>query len=639
MVEVIRFEQRKNTRVINLSELVEEYDEPEKLRLKISARVMKKPLDIGSFAYAVRGKNARADDDRGSPVVISSFMPSRRALIQVILESFVGLRDTSVSGYFTNIEYFIDWLNARGYKDIFSSDVVAQLAYRDYTAFLNERILHGKMKPLTASNYQTAAARVVSLLYPQYSHYITSGAVTITRDRGSEMMEPEHVDVYRDVCLALARQCRQFVLSNKPYPAVVDFGEYEVVVFPSAVGAVTPFRKTSPTYNAAERRIATVDEYLASRKERGLKVKPRSQAVQDLKSSLRTLAASNENERHWHRIELARLAAKAYASVFLMITGASISEFAQFTYQDALDVEHSPIKKELVSIKFRAGGKVTRYNIGRYFGVLVLREYLELREWILNGVESDLLFFSVPLVGRRRCKEDFTPLRTTSMKTFYRSIRGVFLDPNVSHFSPRKMRKQKSNEMHFSRVSTSGVASSLNHSESMNISTYSDATPQQQKAELSLFWRSVRHAATLVRNRSHRVGGEVSVATGHCSGFKDPIPTGGGTFSIPNCNTQFGCLYCEHYICHSDEEDFHKLMSLQYVVTAIRNMSPDEVHSEELFRELSIRIEFLIDALGEQSQSVRDIAEKVRKKVFDYGELTLFWEKRLSRYEKMGVVF
>ena len=641
MTELMRFEQRSGTRVISLLEFAEECCEPERLRLKISTDVMKKPLDIGSFAYAIRGKNKRNDNAEGNPVVLSSFVSSRRVLIQVLLDSFVGLRDTSVSGYFTNTECFIEWLNCSGYKDIFASSADAQMAYGNYTSFLNENILHGKMKPLTASNYQTAAARLVSLLYPQYSHYITSGAVTITRERGSEMMEAEHVDVYRDVCLTLARQCRQFVLLNKPYPAVVDFGTYEVVVFPSSAGAITPFRQASPTYNAAERRIATVDEYLLFRADLGLKAKCKSQAIKDLDASLRNFQVANENERYWHRIELARLASKAYASVFLMITGASMSEFSQFTYQDALDVEQSPIQKELVSIKFRAGGKVTRYNLGRKFGLLILREYLELREWILNGVKSDFLFFSIPLVGQQRDEEGFSPLKATSMKTFYRSISGVFLDPKVSHFSPRKMRKQKSNAMHYSRISPSGVAESLNHSRSMNISSYSDATPQQQEAELSLFWRSVRHAAALVRKRSQGVNGEISVATGHCTGFKRPTPISpeAATLSVLNCNTQFGCLYCEHYICHSDEEDFHKLMSLQYVVNAVRKMSPDEGHAEELFRELSIRIEFLVDTLETQSESVRNIAEIVRKKVFDYGELTLFWERRLSRYEKMGVVF
>ena len=292
--EMKRLVQRANTEIITLSELTEDYTQPELLRLKVSENVMKKPLDIGSFAYAIRGKNLRAQDDRGNPVVISSFIPSRREMIKVLLGSFIGLRDTSVVGIFTNTAWFIDWLNANGYKDIFVSEGEAQLAFRDYTAYLNERILHGNMKPLTASNYQTSAARLLELLYPKHSHYIAAGAVAITRERGSEMMDAEHVDVYRDVCLTLARQGREFVLSNKPYPAVMDFGSYEVVVFPSTVGAITPFRKASPTYNAVERRISTVDEYLYSRKKQ--KILMMRDAL--LLLPMRTSAIGTESK--WH---------------------------------------------------------------------------------------------------------------------------------------------------------------------------------------------------------------------------------------------------------------------------------------------------------------------------------------------------
>jgi hypothetical protein len=132
----------------------------------------------------------------------------------------------------------------------------------------------------------------------------------------------------------------------------------------------------------------------------------------------------------------------------------------------------------------------------------------------------------------------------------------------------------------------------------------------------------------------------IATAAGHCDGFNQPAAIAGAEALVkPNCRTQYGCLYCEHYVCHSDEEDLHKLLSLQYVVNAVRTVAPDFAHAETLFKELSIRIEFIIDALSERSGSVKQTAEKVKAKVFEYGELTAFWEARLSRYEKIGVVF
>lgn len=140
MIKQERFEHRANTQIITLREVAQEFAEPERLRLQLSAKVMKKPLDIGSWAYCIRGKNESASDDRGTPVVLDSFVESRRELIVKVLESLVGLRDESVLGRFKCLEQFIDWLDRKDYKEIFASEVAAQRAYRAYTAHLNERI-------------------------------------------------------------------------------------------------------------------------------------------------------------------------------------------------------------------------------------------------------------------------------------------------------------------------------------------------------------------------------------------------------------------------------------------------------------------------------------------------------------------
>lgn len=41
-----QFEHRANTQIITLSEVTYEFAEPERLRLQLSPKVMKKPLDI-----------------------------------------------------------------------------------------------------------------------------------------------------------------------------------------------------------------------------------------------------------------------------------------------------------------------------------------------------------------------------------------------------------------------------------------------------------------------------------------------------------------------------------------------------------------------------------------------------------------
>ncbi|SDH27520.1 hypothetical protein SAMN05216603_107155 [Pseudomonas benzenivorans] len=640
-----QFEHRANTQIITLSEVTHEFAEPERLRLQLSPKVLKKPFDIGSFAYVIRGKNESIFDDRGTPVGIESFVENRRELIMRLLETFVGQRELTVLTRLRNTEYLIDWLNAKGYRELFASAAQAQQAYRDYTAHLNHQINHQKLKPCTGKNMQVFFSKIIELLYPEGSHHILAGAVSIIAERGSEeAARTAHVEMYRDVCLAIARQCSAFVLNGQSYPLVVSIRDYEVVGFPSNHGWVGPFKESPLGYNASARRIATVEEYLAASEKLGRKRPFKSTVKCALAEAKASLDAANRDERYWHRLNVAGLAVKAYASLFLMITGATPTEFQQFNYADALDIEKSPLKKELSAVKFRAGGKATLYSIGQGTGLPLLKEYLKLREWILNGATHERLFFSMPSADERVSdSKEFSEFKVVYLlPKFFKTTSGTFLDPKVPRLSSRKMRKHKSLGMHAAGVSPSTVAATLNHSVAVNLSTYSEATPEQQEAEFGQFWQAMRHAAKVTVERSLRSAeGEITTATGHCDGFNQPISVRDlGTIAIePNCRTQYGCLYCEHYICHSDEEDLHKILSLQYVINSVRKAAPDAPHAEALYKELSIRIEFILEALAERSDEVKQLVEAIKTKVFEYGELTPFWESRLSRYEKMGVAF
>ncbi|WP_350599422.1 hypothetical protein [Pseudomonas sp. 65/3-MNA-CIBAN-0223] len=576
---------------------------------------------------------------------MESFDESRRDLIKGLLESFIGRRDETVLLRFNHTERFIDWVDNEGYKNTFTDEVQAQNAYRDYTALLNHQIAHQLLKPTTAFQIQSVAAKLIEIVFPDAYHNILAGAIKIKPERGSESASGAHVALYTDACLAIAEQCGDFVLENRPYPCVVIQKNHDVVIFPSFHGAVGPYRASALSYNGAERRVSTVDEYISSCTSRGRKPSNRGQIAADLAGTQAHIDLANEDDRHWHRLHMAYFSAKAYMCLFLLITGATPSELAQFTYEDAQGVEKSPLKKELSAVKFRASERATAYNIGRDTGLPLLKKYLKLRDWILNGSTHDRLFFSFPDVTKRRdFHGGFSEIAVTqAVSKFYKSISGVFLDPRVPMISARKMRKHKNNGMYAARISPSTVAAAMNHTEAVNLSTYADATPEQLDTEFGRFWQSMRHAANVVRERSRASSEneiETSTAAGHCDAFNKPKPVVGVQVNVElNCRTQFGCLYCEHYVCHSDQEDVHKLMSLQYVIDAVRRSAPDMAHAEELYRDLSIRIDFVVEALSERSGVMKQVVEDIKIRVFQYGELTPFWENRLSRYEKLGVSF
>ncbi len=123
-----------------------------------------------------------------------------------------------------------------------------------------------------------------------------------------------------------------------------------------------------------------------------------------------------------------------------------------------------------------------------------------------------------------------------------------------------------------------------------------------------------------------------SITVGHCDSIGNPVVSEIND-NIPvqvNCKSQYGCLYCEHYSCHADEEDIHKLLSLAYVVDEVRNYGTDVAHVESLFKDLAIRIEYIIGEIKRKSGVNIELINTVKKRVFDLGELTPLSDKRAA---------
>lgn len=175
----------------------------------------------------------------------------------------------------------------------------------------------------------------------------------------------------------------------------------------------------------------------------------------------------------------------------------------------------------------------------------------------------------------------------------------------------------------------------MNHDPSTNFESYSGIGVAEQKAEFSKYWGAVKKAAIRARDAGQK--DSVSIATGHCGGMNIPVKDIPVVAIEPDCNSPYGCLFCENYQVHSDETDVFKLTSFQYVVDAIRRNAPVISFSEETFKDLAVRIEAVLDAIAKKSELARQLVEDVRRKVFDLGILTPFWEQRLQRYEKMGI--
>lgn len=626
----------RTTRVVNHSDLNEVVDEPEKVRIQLAHGVKSIPFDIGAFAYMIRDSRQAKIDGRGVAVCVSSLLPGRRALLLKIFDMVWAYQNNATArSMLQKLAQIFDWTDSKGHAQVFIEPLATSIIYREYSDYLFSRIQSGSLTPITASSLQRFFFRLIEVAFPKDHLHIAGSVVSI---RGSRRLGKGPGEVlistYIKTCLALAKGLSSAVLAGDPFPWSFRVANYEATLFPGNGLIYTPYAGRSVgIFNVSEKRIVTIDEYIAQNGGKNLHGRRvLTNALVNIQSAEKNLENANSDLRGEYRLRHALIASKAYATLFIAITGCSLSELAQFDYSDALLIEKGAIKKEFSAVKLRAAGKVTRYAIGVGIGTSLLKEYLRLRAWLLDGRSFDKLFFSV---RGHRCL--ITRISGSVTYELYTHMKGLYLDPDVPHLGSRMFRRNKSLALHAMGFTPRVVADVLNHSLATNITDYTGGTVENQSGELNLFWKSVRKASNVVRDKGGSTS--VAIATGHCDEFNNPVPCLEDADITPSCSTQFGCLFCSKYICHSDSEDIHKLLSLQFVVHSIRRSNPNADHSEYLFRKLSMRLQCILNEISARSEFVAGIVGEMRRQVEEYGILTPFWESRLERYERLGVVF
>ncbi|WP_135622159.1 hypothetical protein [Solemya pervernicosa gill symbiont] len=499
----------------------------------------------------------------------------------------------------------------------------------------------GDLQAETACGYQAGAQCVLKLLYPEKVAELKAAAPTITFARNRVASpEAEAVNRYVGSLITIARSLRKAVMEDG-YPLIIDCGEHHATVLPcNNASVISPLCDDVPhLYDRDKNRYRTEDEYISFMTElygaRGSRAHT-STWKKDHKNFVVDLHLRNKNKKEcFFRAMLAQKVIRSYAVIVQMVTGANPSSLVLFEYENALDVASDSVKKELVSVKFRANGLVVSYPIHRK-GLKILREYVQFRDWYLDDGVCKYLFFTD--IGSSGERSKPTPLRGDFQTRLNSQLKGKLIDPSIKTISATKARKYKSIVLKSIGIPVSDAAKALNHSENMNGIAYSHPSGGDMRGQLSKFWGSVRAYASEVKITDGDAGHLKRTAVGHCDDFGDPLSKEEVPPIEPDCKKQFGCLYCEHYVCHADDDDIHKLFSLRYVIEAVRAVSPEFGKADELFQGLCVWIEFILKEIQRKYPQLEEKISVYRHKVYDLGLLTPYWESRLSRYEEIGVI-
>lgn len=647
----IKLVERK-TIVVNRLQLSQDFIHPENVRLQLDKKVRVNPIDLGALAYIVR-QPQKNNNLAHLPWLVAedSFMQSRRKLLVKLHDAIftTGNSETTIRNHLNAYVEFISWFDTHGHCGAFETEGSARDAYIAFVAELNHQIKSvglNNIIPITANGKQRALITLLGLYWGiEATQEIISEIPIIKFKRGDgEAPEEAKLRFATKTFLHLAKGFKEFVMKNKEFPYLLKMPGYECYVFPSNVSScVTPYTTTEVfSYHYQEGRISTPKEYMMKCPR---KVSEK-EAKRDMECVQNNFIEANSDPRNMIRLNYASLAMKSYMQLFVLMTGVNPSELIQLEYDDNIFLEKDLLKNDFRAIKMRAAGREVAYHLGNRKGMALFKEYIELRNWVLAGADCPYLFF---LMGGSM--GNFSQHNDASVYRVYKSVKSKFFPKSFANITAGKVRKYKTAVWNEIGVAQEVIAEGLNHELGTNHKYYAVSNPDKQQAEFGLFFEATKAAVKIITERAkatERIPVKViadsdgqsttKIGTGHCDDFQHPEAMEDDPPIAPDCNSQMGCLYCEHYVCHSDAEDIKKLYSLLYVIEAVREMAIDFNHSDKLLLELTVRIQLVLTQMSAKSEDIKTMVESIKEDVMEHGLLTPFWEFRLERYEAMGVV-
>lgn len=623
----------RDTVILSPKQLRDEIKHPQNVRLKVDDQVAKYPLDIGSLAYSKRSMDYRnvQKHSKGTPVVLASLRIERLHMLTCIFDelSKSNYRDATRYYIFKQYRNIINECDTSGHSYFMQSVDACRNAFMTLSSEWRHKAKINKISYNTASVLQLEFKHIIELCFDKNEFsLITSNVSAIPYRRGvSKPPTEQHFQHYVGIALSLARNIQKFIVEERVFPFKIKSNYFETFVFHGQGGNVkTPYTTDlNSLYDFENGCLLNYDDW------------KKTVSIYNYSEYEKRLANFNEvniNKRHKRRIDFATLSMQSYMKIFVLLTGGQPSEIVQLQFDEDYFKTKDYFKNQFRAIKFRAQGREVTYSLGDQYGYELFLEYLQLRKWVLNGEHCDYLFFHT--LQSPSGDNKFTQIRMgRGFYSFIHRIRGVYVPNDFEDITSSPTRKYKNLILSELKISLETRASVLNHTIQTNQSSYTETTIDRQAKEFNSHWAVIKQA----RRHINLLGKDnVKTVSGHCIDDKNPRADIENPPIEPNCNVMYGCLFCDKYSCHADEEDVYKLYSLFFVIDILRSKSTDLLHTEELFNKLSIRINEILVGISDRSPSHKLMVDRVKNKVMVLGILTPYWEKRLDQYERMGVI-
>jgi hypothetical protein len=374
--------------------------------------------------------------------------------------------------------------------------------------------------------------------------------------------------------------------------------------------------------------IVQKSEKCMAHRQQGERNKMIRNALSTRGNKINSLKETNSNSSHTYRLELGLLAIKAYFMVLLDITSMNDSTLANVQWEDDDFIEEKSNSVKLRNIKRRAGNKKVVFTIQSIF-MGSFRTFLKLRRFVLNGYDTETLFF---LGVGKNARLTVASSRGSYGVNAYQSFRLIY--PNLKFFGSQTQRK---NAKKWSMKRTKGqiflVAAWLQHTPRVSEQNYpseSRVESQNQMGDYLIY----QHNITM------EINNERLSSVGGCSS-PDSTPQSNALFTSvkPDCRQKMTCVFCTHYRIKPIAEEIRKLLSMEYVINRhSRLYARSDIQFNTVMGPILERIRLILIAMKTRYPETDSIILEVRRDVYDNQNLYWYWEKRLEQLWELGWV-
>ncbi|MBL4834718.1 MAG: hypothetical protein JKY26_12185 [Pseudomonas sp.] len=608
-------------------------------------------LDVGACCYKCRGRTS--PHQVGCPVDLSSLDYARIPLVQGIVDHLTAKASSATAvGEFGMIVRFVEWIDAQEHSCAFDDVVSLKRAYGNYTKHLLNRMnisgINGKpVKQGTASQYQRCA-RTVVMLAANLSEPEVKGIATYIPMRQNQSshinLKLPSADVQARTFAALVNfidETHRLLVQGTAFPLhLVSPSGDSVYLYSEQVDtnktkkanfSIAPLLFKSPvfpTWAEAKVHFGISSFSVCNSSQRSLY----DQAAQRFRDN-------NEDLRSPLRQWVGAHALVAGMLAFIAATGCNLS-VAQNLEVDSLEIVPTTQGSRFSGTKGRAKGKTVYPEFGAQF-TPVFKKYLELRKWMLNGAESTLVF---PGFSPKYGVGPLNSRNINATRIFFSKALA-----NTAWVTPTQWRKGVS----YRYIKLGGgdmvlAAEKLGNTETTLRQNYSRPALEDFAAEMTVFFESM-HQAAIDRTRSVenipvRIADEKRLETitgiGLCEKAPEADPKRAQGFTdkapVPVCGDPETCLFCEFYAVHADEQDIRRLLSLRYLIHAIKPQQPVD-HWQSKFGPSLHRIDEVLSAIQNADSRIEATINRVRDEV-ESGALDAFWAIHFDTVVTVGVV-